>query len=373
MSSSNSRTNEKFKGRKGSFLGRTSFRSQSKGSPFVLRGSKPVYSKNLTAAMVKRMVENKAQSLVKLSKKREENSKVRECEDKFKQAMIDPFNPYALGCCLPAGFQRPSFKFSATASGTFSTSGADGYGWIFCAPTPANNKYSVYTTKVETVDAVTPSPVAGATGAYRVGVQSPFPAETFTDGSHTLANSLSARVISVGLRIRYIGTKDQSGGRVYGFVDPSHQNLCNSQSTIFSIANRAQCIKYANPGSGRWMSIKAHATSQGEIDYPQEQTGGTTGDENQVRLCYPWSNDKVIGDSLPTDGAAPIGMWVKSANGRAAEYEFEVIYHCEGVGEAVSQMVTQNYVSTRPVLREGQQAAQEANQHQQRGEQTAGM
>lgn len=342
-----------------------------KKGAFVLRGTEPVYQRRLTAAQYARIAKSKAAAELRLAKSRAAARAAgpqRECENKFLTAMVNPFSAYARGACLPASPSKDSFKYTQTMSGILSTAtgaiagqtgtdGGTGFGYIFVSPINCNNSVAIYASNSNTPTAHIPDPTVADTHHSMNG---PFAAALMLDGNHSKQNSISSRVLSVGLRIRYIGRQEDAGGRVYGYVDPSHQNVANGVS-MSKIGERSEVIKFQNPGSGRWLSIKAHAAVAEELEYPQEHSGGDIGAKNQVRLLYPWSNDKVIEGTMTTHGAAPMGLWIKTPLGDQS-FEYEVVMHCEAVGDAAAQMVTQNYIDpNRNVLRQGQAAAQEEN------------
>lgn len=144
------------------------------------------------------------------------------CTMDYARCLADPFGG-PLGCIpnYPALFTRKTRVFS---KGTFSTSqnvGAAGFGFIVMDPLHgiANDaawvNASTNTYNFPVIDTV---PVAGVTGFFS---NSDYTAAQFG----TIADLAEVRLVSAGLRYRYIGTELNRGGISVSLMEPNHQNL----------------------------------------------------------------------------------------------------------------------------------------------------
>jgi hypothetical protein len=280
---------------------------------------------------------------------------------KLKIASTRPFDNRALGVYCEQPPIRDSFKFTSTASGVLSTSaamGVEGFGYIVVAPTGTNDGLAFYHSNggsTNFIDCTT-----GTSGT----MSSPFTSVSMTDGSHARQNGVVCRIISCGLRIRYVGTAEDAGGRVYGYTSPTKQNI--NYMTLKQMAVAPETVKFTTPCSGEWLELVAVAQTDDELDYPQEHTGDDNANKNWVALTYPWSKDKRISTAAgwESKGAAPLGFQIAAATS-GVDFEYEIICHCEAVGSTVHQMVTANHFSpTSNGQRESQAAHREGAQKQ---------
>jgi hypothetical protein len=149
-----------------------------------------------------------------------------------------------------------------------------------------------------------------------------------TDGSNKY--QVTGRIISVGVRIWYIGSELNKGGEIFAFSDPSHGNLDGSSAA--SLSARDGC--YVCPVNGKKVELVLSPTSVAETSYPGDfpQLNPVN---NNIYSIYPYSNADFInaasaarGDQI---GCSPMMFCVQSAvNG--SPFAFELVMHSEYIG-----------------------------------------
>ena len=139
-----------------------------------------------------------------------------ECAARYACAIGAPFSAGAIGACVPSFPARPSFKVHSRINGTFSI-GTAGVGYIGVAPCVSNSQRCIYYTG-STFTGTTL--MVSGTGVNAItNTSNPYASGAFVPASQA-TDAMTARIISVGLRIRYTGTELNRGGIVYGLVHP---------------------------------------------------------------------------------------------------------------------------------------------------------
>jgi len=139
------------------------------------------------------------------------------CSSDYARSLANPFSgPEA---CVPNYPVLLTRKTRVFARGTFST-GTAGFGFIAADPVNAvaNNLNGVIASTPTFAGTTLSSAAAGVAG---FSTNSEFTAAQFGETTALLQK----RVVSAGLRIRYVGTVFDQGGQVLGFSDPEHNNL----------------------------------------------------------------------------------------------------------------------------------------------------
>jgi len=137
------------------------------------------------------------------------------CALNYARALANPFTgPLACVPSFPALLTR---KMKCYAKGVLQTSNTTGVGFIYCDPSSfvasdsANNSYSSATYTGTTFSLV-------GVGTNLFVSNSEYVQAQF--GLSALLNQY--RVVSFGIRIRYVGTELDRGGQIIGFCDPNH-------------------------------------------------------------------------------------------------------------------------------------------------------
>lgn len=148
-----------------------------------------------------------------------------QCAEDYAQSLANPFegpdDP-----CIPDYPALMTGRFKVWAKGTFATStnpAANGFGFIAVDPLNgmANDAGSVVTNAPASTDVVIAAQPFGAQEVVS-NTNSPYATANYIPAT---PNSLQTRVVSSGLRIRYIGTELNRGGQIVGLHHPAHQTL----------------------------------------------------------------------------------------------------------------------------------------------------
>lgn len=158
------------------------------------------------------------------------------CTSHYVASLVDPFN--VQGACVPSVPCWPSAKRTVWAKGTMATQASHtGGGWGFIAASAhggvSNDVAAVYhTTAASTVVTDTFSKTGSAAGGAAVAptnvvTNSPFVAANWGPD----ASDNKYRLVSAGVRIRYIGKELDLGGSVAGFNLPFSLDVFTSPAT----------------------------------------------------------------------------------------------------------------------------------------------
>jgi hypothetical protein len=130
-------------------------------------------------------------------------------------------------------------------------------------------------------------------------VNSPFAAQDFSNGI------VRARLVSVGLRVRYVGSQLEMGGSVMGLVHPDRDSL--------SLYNSTKLLSYdrtiRKPVSRQWIELRA-AGWDPDADFSYQNTG------------LPWGGFHSMGFLIHYSGQDPA-------------FEFEYYANFEAIGSGV--------------------------------------
>lgn len=261
-----------------------------------------------------------------------------ECAARYACAVGSPFSANAIGACVPSFPARPSYKVHSRITGTFSI-GTAGIGYIGVAPCVANDKKCIYYTS----SAFSGSSLAvGATGMTSItNGSNPYASSAFVPSSQS-TDAMTARIVSIGLRIRYTGTELNRGGLIYGLVHPNHGNL--HQTTTDAMSVFRECIR--RPVSRSWTQVVASAIDTDEADYPDPSDMmaiGTASSIIQAGLIstFPFSSGNCVTSSNLDLGGIPMAFMVNSSPGN--QFEYEIISHLEYIGTQVQNAVTPSH------------------------------
>lgn len=260
------------------------------------------------------------------------------CAAHYGLAIASPFNPKAAGACVPSFPARPSQKTAAKLVGQC-TVGSAGFGFVVVAPVVCNDQPSVFST-----NSAYPSTSISATFAAAVPAQQtaanfstlPFDATQVNDGNTAFNSNVAGRIVSVGLRIRYVGTELSRGGTIYGVHHPDHQSI--NGNTVSMFASLKECIK--EPVTRKWVEIVASAIDPNETAYPDAVPWNYNGNMQSIMNKYPFSQGQILsGTGADASMGAPIlGFIITGEIGNV--FEWEVIEHVEYVGRPAQSMLT---------------------------------
>jgi hypothetical protein len=167
------------------------------------------------------------------------------CAMKYARCLANPFTgPEA---CIPSFPAVLSKKVRVFAKGVFTTSSTTNIGFILLTPTNfiANNLGGCFTT--DSTFAGTAFTNAG-TGVINNGSNSEYSAASFGSGV-TLAKY---RMVSAGIRVRYIGTNLNLGGQLVAYQDPDHQSLITRTITDIDGETESRRLPYSRD---KWSKV----------------------------------------------------------------------------------------------------------------------
>lgn len=256
------------------------------------------------------------------------------CAAHYALAVGSPFSRQANGACVPTFPARMSQKVTAFTTGQV-TVGAGGFGFIGVTPCVANNAPIAYASTGAYVG--TTVDYTNGTGVQIIQLASlPYTSLQLLGGDVTIPAPVSGRVVSCGLRIRYVGTELNKGGVCYCLVTPDHTNTQNFTMPI--LATYAECIKV--PVGRQWTTIVASAIDQSECSYPEEASV-PTGDAATRFMLYPFSQQNALTAASQTVGGPIMIIGIQSTSQN--QFEFEIIEHVEYIGSLTQSMATKSH------------------------------
>lgn len=178
------------------------------------------------------------------------------CAREYAASLANPFTGPA--ACIPDYPALLTRKVRVWAKGTFATSATTGFGCIVMDPLQGvcgDSSYFVAST-TSALNSVTPTftQAAGGAGNTYSASNSEYSLANFDGG----ANGSTVRVVSAGLRVRYIGTELNRGGQIIGLTDPNHNSIMtadgvgktlsdiegNSESRRFAVDRTWKCVLF---------------------------------------------------------------------------------------------------------------------------------
>lgn len=269
------------------------------------------------------------------------------CATKYARAIAAPFSPDAFGACVPV-FPSPDSQKLHSLRRAFNFSvGSSGVGGIFIAPCASNQQYNVVGT-TSTYTGNTLALPAALDATVIAGQASTLPYGNADFGAGELG--VRARIVSVGIRIKYVGTQLNMGGSIAGFFDPNHTTIGNNTYDLGDITN----LPYASYESvDRRMNFALQTAAVSAHDVQFQDRG----------YCYsPSASVDYAGFKTAAIGA----VIVTGEPGNV--FELEMITHVEYIGAPASAALTKTHTDARGFemvqQASGQLASETANNRQ---------
>lgn len=228
-------------------------------------------------------------------------------------AVADPFDPRALGACVPVANATASAKMCVRTVVTV-TIGTGSYGYVAICPNPTKDApQAVYTSATYTGSTIeTATATAGVEEAYFS--QLPYAAADLSGATC----SVGGRVVSFGARIRYIGTANDMGGMCAAIVSPDREDFDGQNfSEITSLRNAAIFPSTTDP-----FTITMYPTSAEEALYSNSPNA----------FLYPF------GRNVGSSSAPPVGGVIMISGKSGNTYQVELLAHVEYTGRSISYM-----------------------------------
>jgi len=215
--------------------------------------------------------------------------KLSKCGLKYLAACTMPFSPMARGACVPQLSAMNSIK-TTTFTRFDLTSTAAGTIWIAPIASLASDGPVCMTQTPTAVDGNF-IPMSGLDtlangGAIHFNKSNPYTSTqlTLTDGQGS--NVVVGRVVSMGVRVTYVGTTLNMSGVSYTYSSLRHENMAISPGGTgsISVANVASFVDTrVESVSRKPVELALSATLNTEREYSATEFGGTTA------LIYPFS------------------------------------------------------------------------------------
>jgi len=285
-------------------------------------------------------------------------SRMLPCTRQYLAAIGDPFDPIAYGACVPAGGHKTQ-KIHASVK-SFVTLSANGIAWLAVCPTLANNMPVIYTGQGGLVASLVMAPFSAndtlVTGVSRVLLpQLPYARGSFiVSAGNVSPQAVSGRIVSAGLRLRYIGKETDRSGQIYMFRDPDHlsvqadPNASNTTPTT-NWSSRLECM--VQPLDRSWHLISDFAKDDEDFEltsYAKSVASSPNDNMAQTKTLYPFSqgvSSWLAGSTVVTDtqnatqvGIPTVGVWIVGTANSTVAYEYT--QHCEFSGPPTAAVAT---------------------------------
>jgi len=274
------------------------------------------------------------------------------CAQKFAIACAAPFSPGAVGACIPRHPSPPSQKISVVSKFNLFT-GTGGLGFFAFSPSTtldAPYGWSTLATYSQTSDLLVLSandtPITGISPRY---FSLPYNNNEVQNGNATDGYTLEARVISMGVRVTYVGSLMSESGTYTTYISPTHNNVLRYSGGSVSTAAQFTALPLARTTAITREPIECSAfpVDENECVY-QSQVA------SNYNLFNPYSGSASFNNSYtftPSGSAisvgAPIGLIiVQQPTASLGSFLVEVIQHIEYTGEKVQPVAQRNDVDT---------------------------
>lgn len=243
--------------------------------------------------------------------------KVEDCTSMYLLSLLDPTSEESRGACIPSGFPMPSQKVRAYCRGSFNV-GTTGNGFIAFRPMLVNDFTALtFTGSASVGDAGT------ILSAYTNLAGDSFNKLPFTTAQVVTNSTVSGRIVSACLRVRYAGTEASRAGLITTLEHPDHGSLFGISPN--DIAQFENAYRERPSGDGLWTQVNwSGPVSPSEVEYVNLANVITTG--------------------------TPIAITI-NGNAASASYEYEAWINVEyigkdTVGKSINHVDEQGYGNT---------------------------
>ncbi len=205
---------------------------------------------------------------------RKPKTRVESCEAEYYQSLNNPWE--SPGACLPVWPSRPSMRVRSFSRGTISTN-AGGNGFIVVNPWSMSSSSAGAATSTNL--SILTNDVTGSTAvwAFSSGTDSTFatntigkPHNSFDGGGQVGTGAYQYRVVSSGIRIRFIGPLLNRGGRYTSLRVPGDGNFAysadsNGDLTLASLATVREA--YWGTIDNDWITVVYTPQERDSLDY----------------------------------------------------------------------------------------------------------
>lgn len=276
-----------------------------------------------------------------------------ECAAKYLASVARPFSAMARGACLPHPPDRASLKVDGFAK-FFVTTDSIGSGFVLISPCLANDRAYAWCNSSSGQMPITVATTDVAPANYAVVKMTtlPFAAMSFMNGS------VEGRIVSVGIRVTYLGSVANMAGVIYHYSDPAHANLNFVEFSPINLIqlNETKVVRVSAKAFevGHTLVRPEEANYTGVREW-REGTSSATGATNSVGISafYPWSqnidinnnNTAALASAAVTNGA-PCIVLAFAGTAPGSQFMVEMIQHCEYVGRSAQFGLTPSHNDT---------------------------
>lgn len=257
---------------------------------------------------------------------------LRECTAKYAMAVSNPFNPHAMGACVPKwpGFnsQKSCGRFEVTA-----TVGTSGYGFVCMSPCSAGDGVTVWYSNA--TYAGNNLWANGATAGVETGVNNlPYTKSQLLDVAST--TNIQSRIVGAGLQISYTGTVLNKGGTYYALTQPNHNSVHG-----YTASTMSACPGYyvAEVEKGP-LTLCSSAVMDEETQYRgSAYTSSSASSNNTINWIWNYSGATPSPDYASTGAGAPM-MGILFTGTPGNTFRVVSITHVEYIGNPTRQQQT---------------------------------
>lgn len=244
------------------------------------------------------------------------------CTREYAGSLVNPFE--SAPSCIPYPPAVPSQKLKLFVKSTFITSAGavsgQHHGWCAWHPNIINdnstaNRYFVKETGAA-YDSSTFTSATDTTGVSERNSTSPYASTDM--GSSDTTTGIAWRVVSAGLRARYIGTELERGGRLVTLHHPDNQDIYGY--SLAEVQSYQNCKTY--PITRDWVAVTYYPNAPGQYDYSNLASHGgfasgayplmigvVAPSETQLTFEYQcFMNVEIIGSKAPAKTPTPARM-----------------------------------------------------------------
>lgn len=167
---------------------------------------------------------------------------IEDCTQNYLLALLNPYDSY--GACIPSSYPLKSQKVHAFRRQTL-TIGTGGVGYVSARACAANDGTCLQHTQVTSVG--TAGTLLNAFTAINSSTISKLPYST----ADFTAGNVEARLVSMGLRVMYMGREDARNGKIASVEAPDHEDL---QALSASSIAGFECQSRQRPPEG-WVYV----------------------------------------------------------------------------------------------------------------------
>jgi hypothetical protein len=268
-----------------------------------------------------------------------------ECGRKYALSLSQPFSAQADGCCLPFPPDAPSLKANCLVRANLQVD-LGGTAWVVISPTLAKDKTALWTSTVN----ASAFPITIATKDTAPANYAAFTASGLPFAqSDIVSGSIAGRIVSVAIRITYVGTAANMSGLYFAYTNADRDNVNSSTYSIANILTSKECKLARVTNKPFEMAYTVASPEHYRYVGHKEATAGvgTAATYGQV-ACYPWSSGVDINGKGPCltgaidNGAAMAIIGITNAIAPSSFY-VEYIQHVEYVGRSATFGLTPSH------------------------------